>query len=88
MSHDNQTPDPELLQTLFQLLSRFPTKTETLDAQTQLAADLNLDSVNMMELLMEIEDHFDVSLPVNMMANISTVQDLAEQIKKQVENRS
>jgi len=38
-------------------------------------------------LLMEVEDTFDVSFPLNMMANVNTVQDLADQIKQLVENR-
>jgi len=34
----------------------------------------------MMELLVEVEDHYDVGLPLNMMADIRTVQDLADRI--------
>lgn len=87
MSHQTQDLDRDIMQTLLTHLAKFPTKSDDLNAQTDLAADMNIDSVNMMELLMEIEDTFDVSFPLNMMANVRTVQDFADQIKQLVENR-
>ncbi|MET4100735.1 acyl carrier protein [Roseovarius sp. MBR-78] len=87
MPHDTPNLDREIMQTLLTHLARFPTKTAELSAQTDLAADINIDSVNMMELLMEVEDTFDVSFPLNMMANVNTVQDLADQIKQLVEKK-
>lgn len=87
MSNQTQDLDQEIMQTVLTHLARFPTKSEELNAQTDLSADMNIDSVNMMELLMEVEDTFDVSFPLNMMANVNTVQDLANQIKQLVENR-
>lgn len=88
MPHETQDLDREIMQTLLQRLARFPTKSAELTAQTDLSADMNIDSINMMELLMEVEDNFDVSFPLNMMANVNTVQDLADQIKHLVENRA
>jgi len=84
----SQEFEQEIVNTLLQHLSRFPTKSAELTPQTDLAADMNIDSVNMMEILMEVEDTYDISFPLNMMANINTVQDLADQIKQLVENRS
>ncbi|PIV77356.1 MAG: phosphopantetheine-binding protein [Rhodobacteraceae bacterium CG17_big_fil_post_rev_8_21_14_2_50_63_15] len=88
MSYESQDIEQEILSTLFRFLARFPSKAEKLTAQTSLTADLTLDSVSMMELLVEIEDHFDVGMPLNAMANVHTVQDLADQIKSLLENRS
>lgn len=78
----------EILQTLFHLLERFPTKDIELNEQTNLVADMGLDSINVMELLTEIEDHFDVIVPLNVMADVSTVQDLANQVKRLAEDKS
>ncbi len=78
MSSDASTQD--ILPTLFGFLERFPAKSGPLGAQTHLVADLNLDSVSLMELLVEIEDHYDISLPLNAMADVETVQDLADKI--------
>lgn len=88
MSSDTRDPDEEILTTLYGFLERFPKATGHLGPDTKLADDLSLDSVNLMELLVEIEDHFDVGLPLNMMADITTVRDLACQIAKLVEERS
>ncbi len=87
MSYESQDLEQEILSALFRFLERFPSKAEQLTAQTSLTADLTLDSVSMMELLVEIEDHFDVGMPLNAMANVHTVQDLANQIKPLLENR-
>lgn len=74
-------PSPQaILPTLYGFLERFPLKSATLGPDTHLVADLNLDSVSMMELLVEIEDHYDIGLPLNTMADVNTVQDLADKI--------
>lgn len=88
MSHETQDLEHEIMQTLFQRLEKYPVKSGELSAQTSLVADMSLDSINIMELLMEVEDTYDVSFPLNMMANVNTVQDLADQIKQLVENQS
>jgi acyl carrier protein len=46
-------------------------------ADTDLVGDLGLDSLQVMELLMEMEDAFDISIPVNVMADVRTVGELA-----------
>ena len=88
MSHETQDLDKEIMRTLLERLSRFPNKTGEFTAQTDLSADVKIDSIDMMELLMEVEDTFDVSFPLNMMAKVNTVQDLADQIKQLVEGRA
>lgn len=88
MSHETQDLEQEILDALFDRLSKFPVKSGALCAETSLVADINLDSVAMMELLMEVEDTFDISFPLNMMANVDTVQNLADQIKLLVEKKS
>ncbi|MBD3620223.1 MAG: acyl carrier protein [Chromatiales bacterium] len=88
MSSETKDLYQEILQTLFHLLERFPTKNIELNEQTNLVADMGLDSINVMELLTEIEDHFDVIVPLNVMADVSTVQDLANQVKRLAEDKS
>ena len=51
------------------------------NAQTDLVGDLGLDSLQVMELLMEMEDAFDISIPVNVMADVRTVDELAGAVK-------
>lgn len=49
-------------------------------AATDIARDLNMDSLAVMDLLMELEDKFDVSIPLNMVPEIATVGQLAQTV--------
>jgi acyl carrier protein len=49
--------------------------------ETDLLGDLNLDSLQVMNLLLEIEDRFDISIPVSILPDVKTVKDLALQIE-------
>jgi len=51
-------------------------------AETDLAADLSIDSLKTMEILVKIEDRFDISIPINILSDIRTVGDLSLQIRK------
>lgn len=86
MSSDARTQ--AILPVLFGFLERFPLKSGPLSAETHLVADLNLDSVSMMELLVEIEDHYDIGLPLNTMADVNTVHDLAGKIAALTEDQA
>ncbi len=45
--------------------------------ETSLVRDLGLDSLAAMDLLMSVEDRFDVSIPLNALPEIETVGDLS-----------
>lgn len=51
-----------------------------ISAATDIARDLNMDSLAVMDLLMELEDKFDVSIPLNMVPEIATVGQLAQTV--------
>ena len=44
--------------------------------------DLGLDSLGVMEVVADIEDHFDVTIPNELLGNISTVDDVAKALVK------
>ena len=50
--------------------------------ETVIAKDLAIDSLAVMDMVMELEDRFDVSIPMNVVAEIQTVDELAETILK------
>lgn len=54
-----------------------------IEADTDLASTLALDSMKLINLSLEIEDEFDIPVPLEDLANIKTPRDLAELIKKQ-----
>ena len=60
-----------------------------LTTKTRIAAEFGIDSVAMLDLIMEIEDAFDISLPMNQLAEIETIGDLMrviEQLTERAEN--
>ena len=73
-----------LLPRLYEILGPFTKEGRTLNPETQLVADLGLDSMQVMELLSTIEDEFDISVPLNIVPEMKTVNDLADQISKLV----
>ena len=49
---------------------------------TVISKDLSIDSLAIMDMIMELEDRFDVSIPMNTVAEIHTVDELADTILK------
>lgn len=47
-----------------------------LDEGADLAAEANLDSVEVMDLVMEIEDRLDLSIPVETLSQARTIKEL------------
>lgn len=58
------------------LLAPFNPKGIELTLGTDISADLNLDSVTVMDFVMEVEDHFDVEIPLNILSETRTMSDL------------
>ncbi len=48
---------------------------------TNIARDLGLDSMAVMDLTMALEDHFDISLPFDQIAQTETVRQLSDLIR-------
>ena len=53
---------------------------KALGADTDLIADIGLSSLQVMELIERLEDHFDISIPLNILPDITTIGDLATQL--------
>ena len=58
----------------------------TVGENTELVGDLALDSLQVMDLLLLMEDRFDISIPVSILPDVKTVRDLAIQVEKLVSN--
>ena len=55
-----------------------------ISGETDIVKDLGLDSLQVMELVMEVEDRLDVSIPVNIIADVHTVGEFAREVHKLV----
>ncbi|MDE0156129.1 MAG: acyl carrier protein [Gammaproteobacteria bacterium] len=70
----------EILEKVISELSALTATDANLTENSELVTELGLDSFKVLDLLMDIEDEFDISMPVNMLADVHTVKDLAERI--------
>ncbi|MCR5880409.1 acyl carrier protein [Phenylobacterium sp. J367] len=48
-----------------------------LQDETDIARDLSVDSLALMNIVMELEDRFDISIPLDRLADIQTIGDLS-----------
>jgi acyl carrier protein len=72
----------DILDQLYELVSPYSRVPIELGAETGLINEVGLDSVKVMELMTQIEDHFDISVPLNILTTVHTIGDLAEQLQK------
>ena len=73
----------EILQQILHILkSRVEKEGLEINAELDLINDLGLDSLKVMEILEELEDTFDISIPINILPGIRTVNDLVTEIHK------
>ena len=64
------------------ILRHFVSAEVEITPDTDLINELAIDSVKLLSLVMEIEDEFDISVPINVLTDVHTVQDLASLIFK------
>ena len=67
---------------IYEILRPFTKQGIILNEDSELVTELGLTSLQVMELIEQLEDHFDISIPLNILPDIRTVRDLAEQLEK------
>lgn len=71
-----------VLEKLKSILSdQFDVEEDTITAETNLADDLGADSLDVVDLLMSIEDEFEIEIPDSEVENIKTVGAIVEYIE-------
>jgi acyl carrier protein len=68
--------DGDIREIIFDTLRASMTRPVELSDQTHIVDDLGLDSVAVMDFVMEIEDRLDVSVPLDKIAEIETLGDM------------
>ena len=61
-------------------LAPFKNGEQPIIGETVISKDLTIDSLAVMDMVMELEDRFDVSIPMNVVAEIHTVDELTDTI--------
>lgn len=72
----------ETLETIYGLIAPINKKGVDLAPATTFAVDLELDSLTVMDLVAEIEDEFDIVLPLNMLPDLETIEQVADAVEK------
>ena len=72
----------EYLNFLYSALESQNKKNLVLSEDTALVADIVLSSLEVMEFIEKIEDHFDISIPLNILPDVNTIGDLARKVRE------
>ena len=71
----------DIRNTIFETLRASLGNPVELSEQTNILNDLGMDSVAVMDFVMEIEDRFDISVPLDRIAEVETIGDLVSTVR-------
>lgn len=54
-----------------------PSSNKVITSATDMVTELQLDSFQVMEFMLEVEDHYDIAIDLDSLSNIHTIDDLA-----------
>ena len=74
--------DESIFKDLYEILIPFVPAGQQVTEETDMIADLGLDSLKVMKIVETVEDRFDISIPLNILPEVRTVGDFAAQIQK------
>lgn len=66
---------------ILDLLGRKVGTGRSISLDSSVIADTGLDSVSVMDFVMELEDEFDITIPLDQIAEVRTVGDLADAVR-------
>ena len=72
----------EILAEITRMFEPFRKYQRPITLETDMSRDLNLDSLTVMDLMMELEEKYDISIPLNLVPEIRSVADLAATIQR------
>ncbi len=67
---------------MYTALEQLNKKGHQLSETTDLVADIGLSSLEVMELIEMVEDHFDISIPLNILPDVNTIGELAKKVQE------
>jgi acyl carrier protein len=76
----------KVIKEVIEILRPLVPEGQQVNAETDLIADLGLDSLKVMKLVESVEDSFDISIPLNILPDIRTVSDFVLAIQKLFED--
>ena len=76
-----------LVVTVMHIIECFADRAEDVKPEAMLKADLGLDDLDMVELVMSLEDSLNIELHDELIEEVSTVTDLILEIEKTIKRR-
>ena len=76
--------DTRIMDRIKQTLSPFLAPDAVVTPDMAIGSDIEIDSVQVFDVVMELEDHFDISLPMNVTSEIRTIGDLARAVEAEM----
>ena len=77
--------DKVVLNKIVEILQPFVAGGVKITPAMDIESDLAIDSLKSMEILANLEDIFDISIPINVLSEVRTVEDLALRVQELVE---
>jgi acyl carrier protein len=74
--------DAKILKEILEIIAPFVPAGQQVSEETDMVADLGLDSLKVMKIVENVEDSFDISIPLNILPEVRTVGDFVMQIQK------
>jgi acyl carrier protein len=72
----------DVIAEICRLLGAYNPDAKPLTSATDIPAELNIDSVGVMDFIMEVEDLYDIEIPLNVVSETRTVAELADVVMK------
>ena len=72
----------DIIEELYKILQPFIPQGLEIGEETDMLADLGLDSLKVMKIVESVEDSLDISIPLNILPEVRTIKDFALQIQK------
>jgi acyl carrier protein len=82
------TTRDEIYATLCRLLQPFNSNGVELSPDTEISADLSIDSVSVMDFVMEVEDNYEIDIPLNVLSETRTMSDLVTVVEGRLKQKA
>ena len=76
----------DILEEIYKVLKPYVPEGQKIAEDTDMVADLGLDSLKVMNMVESVEDSLDITIPLNILPDVRTVQDFVLQIQKLIGN--
>jgi len=78
--------ETEIFDKVCELLKPYNPKGRPIERSSGIMSDLEVDSVAVFDLVMGLEDHYDISIPMEMVTDIKTVGELVNAVRELTAN--